>query len=100
MFHSFNEIIENETSNKSGVSVVLGDISSMMLNLSGVSSRSPPLDRAKNDTSTDKSFLCNEMQDTSNVSNGNYNTSIENKCQAHNVPEVKLTISYNSCKVS
>ena len=85
------------------VSSVLGDISCMMLNLSGISQTSPALHNEAGDTSLNKSkgesALTNSSEDTHLLSSGvSYNTIEDTGGDSHEA-EVKLTLSYNSYKV-
>ena len=85
------------------VSSVLGDISCMMLNLSGISQNSPVLHNEISDISSTKtkreSVLTNTSEDTYVLSSGvSYKTN-EDTCGDSHEAEVKLTISYNSNKV-
>ena len=102
-FIFFIEIPENEALKENEVSSVLGDISCMMLNLSGISQNSPVLHNEISDTSSTKtkreSVLTNTSEDTYVLSGGvSYNTN-EDTCGDSHEAEVKLTISYNSNKV-
>ena len=85
------------------VSSVLGDISSMMLNLSGISQSSPGLHNEACDTSLTKSkresVLTNTSEDTCLLLSGvSYNNKKDIGGDSHEA-EVKLSISYNSYKV-
>ena len=85
------------------VSSVLGDISSMMLNLSGISQSIPGLHNEACDTSLTKSkresVLTNTSEDTCLLLSGvSYNNKKDIGGDSHEA-EVKLTISYNSYKV-
>ena len=86
------------------VSSVLGDISCMMLNLSGISQSSPVLHNETDDTSLNKSkresVLTNTSEDTRLLSSGGSYSTNEDTGGYNHQAEVKLTISYNSYKVN